>query len=126
MKLTDTFAVLTPRMDVATVPVTPTVYQELDSRFDGFRGHALVAVYTFDRDWGNWERHPNGDEIVVLLAGATDMVLRRDTGDEVVTLSAPESCVVIPRNTWHTARVREPTRMLFVTPGEGTEHADAP
>lgn len=126
MKLTDTFAVLTPRMDVATVPVTPTVYQELNARFDGFRGHAMVAVHAFDADWGNWERHPHGDEIVVLLSGAADMVLRRDAGEEVVPLREPESCVVIPRNTWHTARVREPARMLFVTPGEGTEHADAP
>jgi hypothetical protein len=29
--------------------------------------------------------------------------------------------VVVPRNTWHTARVSGTTRMLFITPGEGTE-----
>jgi hypothetical protein len=32
------------------------------------------------------------------------------------------SYVVVPKGVWHTARTSVATRMLFVTPGEGTEN----
>jgi hypothetical protein len=30
--------------------------------------------------------------------------------------------VLVPPNTWHTGKVRRSAKMLFVTPGEGTEN----
>lgn len=126
MKLQDTFAVLKPDLSVEPVPVSPTIYQELEGRFDRFEGHVLIAVHEFDADWPTWEKHPAGDEVVVLLAGCATMVLKTAAGEKVVELAEPGSCVIVPRDTWHTARVSAPTRMLFVTPGEGTENrADA-
>ena len=127
MNLTESYAVLKPNHGVEPIDVSPAIYQQLDERYNGFRGHVLVSLHAFDMPWGSWERHPHGDEIVVLLAGAAEITLRRDAGDDVVALSAPEDYVVVPRNTWHTAsRVQPGTRMLFITPGEGTEHADIP
>jgi quercetin dioxygenase-like cupin family protein len=49
-----------------------------------------------------------------------------DRGDECVRLSEPGTFVIVPKNTWHTARIHAPTRMLFVTPGEGTVNAEQP
>ena len=122
MQLQNTFAVIKPDLSVETIDVSPTLYQDLDARFDQFRSHQLVATYEFTEDWPTWERHPQGDEIVILLSGATTMVLQRDPRQELVELAAPGDYVVVPRNTWHTARVRTATRMLFITPGEGTEN----
>ncbi|MFY0665082.1 MAG: cupin domain-containing protein [Natronospirillum sp.] len=121
--LTDVFAVLKPDLSVETVNVSPTIYEELDEKFDQFRSHVLVAQYAFTEDWPTWERHPAGDEIVVLLSGKADMMLRVDGKDERVSLNQPGSYVVVPAGVWHTARVAEKTRMLFVTPGEGTENS---
>lgn len=42
-----------------------------------------------------------------------------------VRLTEPGSYVVIPRNTWHTAKTSVPTKMIFVTPGKGTDHKPA-
>lgn len=84
--------------------------------------------FRFTEDWPTWEIHPAGDELVVLLAGKVDMVLRLADGDRVVPLEH-RGAVVVPRGTWHTARVHAPSEMLFVTPGEGTENcapADVP
>jgi mannose-6-phosphate isomerase-like protein (cupin superfamily) len=122
MKLNETFAVLKPDLSVESVQVSPNIYQELDARFDNFRSHVLVSSHEFDSDWGVWERHPAGDEIVVLLSGAATLTLRKDSGDEAIDLQEPGSCVVVPRDTWHTAHVSKTTRMLFITPGEGTEN----
>lgn len=126
MKLTDIFAVLKPDLSVDAVPVSPTIYSELDEKYDNFKSHVLIASYQFESDWGVWERHPAGDEVVVLLSGRVRMVLRKASGDESVELVEPGSYVVVPRGVWHTAYVDEPTSMLFVTPGEGTENQDEP
>jgi mannose-6-phosphate isomerase-like protein (cupin superfamily) len=117
--LADRWVVLGPDLSAAEVAVTPTVYEELDR---GFRHRLLVAMHRFDADWATWEVHPHGDEVVVLMSGAAEMVFDRGGKHESVQLSAPGDYVVVPRGTWHTARVSVPTAMLFVTPGEGTEN----
>jgi mannose-6-phosphate isomerase-like protein (cupin superfamily) len=123
MKLDSTFLVINPGLSVSPVAVTPTIYEELDRHFDHFKGRLLVATYRFDADWPTWEMHPKGDEVVVLLSGAADMVLDEAGNHRVVKLSAPGEFVIVPKATWHTAKISTPTTMLFVTPGEGTENA---
>ena len=60
---------------------------------------------------------------VVLLSGDVTLVCETDHGEAPTRLSAPGDFVVVPRGVWHTARVAAgPAMMLFITPGEGTEH----
>jgi mannose-6-phosphate isomerase-like protein (cupin superfamily) len=125
-KLVETFAVLDPKLNLTPMPVTPTLYEDLDTDFAGFAGHVLISMHDFSSDWPTWERHPAGDEIVLLASGAVTLVARIDSTDQSVELSEPGSYIVIPRNTWHTARVSTPTTMIFITPGEGTENREGP
>jgi hypothetical protein len=118
--LGSTFAVLSPDGAAIPVPVTDTLYEDLDREFDGFSGRYLVSQHSFEEDWPTWEIHPAGDEFVCLLSGAVELVLERDATREISTLEAPMSFVLVPRDTWHTARVKQPSSMLFITPGEGT------
>ena len=118
--LESTFVVLNPDQSVVCVDVTPTFYEDLDRRFDGFKGRTLVSTYTFSANWPTWEIHPHGDEVVALLSGKADMVLDEGGRERIVTLDQPGAFVVVPRGTWHTARIATPTTMIFVTPGEGT------
>jgi mannose-6-phosphate isomerase-like protein (cupin superfamily) len=120
--LASTFVVLQPDQSATLVKVSPEVYEELDRRFDGFKGRTLVSSYSFDSDWPTWERHPAGDEVVCLLSGDVEMVLQREGGEEVTRLREPGAYVVVPKGTWHTARTRVPTTMLFVTPGQDTQN----
>jgi mannose-6-phosphate isomerase-like protein (cupin superfamily) len=87
---------------------------------DGSEGR-LVCVVAQDATWDSWERHPAGDEVVVLLSGRVDVVQDLDGTDHVVELH-PGHAMVNPANIWHTARVHEPGLALFITPGAGTEH----
>lgn len=121
----ETFAVLKPDQTAQAVAVSPALYASLDQDFDGFRGHSLMAVHEFSESWPTWERHPAGDEIVMLLSGSATMVLKTGEGEEAVTLETAGAYVIVPKGVWHTAKVSEPSRMLFITPGEGTENADA-
>lgn len=85
----------------------------------------LVSCFSYDKDWPSWERHPAGEEMVMLLEGEVELVLEQEGGETRVRLSGPGSFVLVPTNTWHTAKIKVPSRMLFITPGEGTENRKA-
>jgi mannose-6-phosphate isomerase-like protein (cupin superfamily) len=120
--LLGTYVVLDAGHSAARVEVTPDIWERLDRDFDNFKGRTLVARFDFAADWPTWEMHPAGDEVVVLLSGAADMVLDRAGRHEVTALTQPGEFVIVPKGTWHTARVSRPTAMLFITPGEGTRN----
>jgi mannose-6-phosphate isomerase-like protein (cupin superfamily) len=80
----------------------------------------LTAIYQFDRSTSGWEMHPLGDELLVLLSGAIDVVLDGKV-ETVVQLKGGDS-VVVPRGTWHRQIVRNPGRELAITYGRGTQH----
>ena len=121
-----TRAIFGPDMRVTLMDVSDNFFQALDEAFDGFRNHLLVSRFNFDEAWPTWEIHPEGDELVFLLNGDTDMVLATDDGEEVTRVKTPGEYILVPKNTWHTARPHRPTSMLFLTPGEGTLNAAEP
>jgi mannose-6-phosphate isomerase-like protein (cupin superfamily) len=115
-----TFVHLPDGPDATLLEVTSDFWERLVARQD-LHGGRLVSSYRFEEDWPSWERHPAGDEIVVLLSGAMDFVLDEAGVEKVVSLRGRRA-VVVPRGVWHTARVLEPSEAIFFTRGEGTEH----
>ena len=114
-------------LGVRAVPVpdfewSPEFLAGYDRTFagDGDEGR-LVSVVPQAATWNSWERHPAGEELVVLLSGRVDVIQDIDGEARVVELHSGEA-VVNPRNVWHTAIVHERGDALFVTPGRGTEH----
>jgi quercetin dioxygenase-like cupin family protein len=118
--------ILGPRAQATLKVATPTFFEELDAEFDGFARHLLICRFDFDKPWSTWEIHPRGDEFVYLLSGDVEFVLWLDGRERTVRVDNPGRYVVVPRGTWHTARPRAPTSMLFVTPGEGTRNSETP
>lgn len=118
------FPVITPRMEVQALPWTggKEFYEGLDRHFGGFENHVLVSCHEFDEPWPTWECHPMGDEIVILLSGSAKLTLLFDGGETDVALAQPGEFAIVPRGTWHTATAASNARMLFITPGEGTEN----
>ncbi|MEM9624304.1 MAG: cupin domain-containing protein [Pseudomonadota bacterium] len=118
--------IMQPTGEAVPKPFSPSFFAELETDFPDFQGHTLVMTSTYEEAWSTWEIHPHGDELVYLLEGDIDFVLHTDEGDVTLRVNEPGSYVVVPRNTWHTARPRTRTRMLFVTPGEGTRNQPEP
>jgi mannose-6-phosphate isomerase-like protein (cupin superfamily) len=120
--LASTFLRLRADASVEPLPVDDTFWQRITSgRLGTFHNEYLVSSYACDADWPTWEMHPNGDEIVCLLAGAVTFVLERGPNNEQITLTESATYLIVPKGVWHTAKVSAPSRMLFITAGEGTQ-----
>lgn len=90
---------------------------------DGAEGR-LVMRYDFTESWTGWEVHPNGDEVVLCIAGRITLVRQFPDGrEERVTLNAGDYAIN-PPGVWHTADIApgETADCLFITAGEGTGH----
>ena len=124
--LEKTFVSLGRDRRTVLMEVTDSFWPDLVSGKIGTGDGRLLSLFAFEKPWDSWEIHPNGDEIVLLLEGEAEMSLERKDGKtEIVRLEKPGSFVLIERGTWHTARTGVPTRMLFLTDGEGTENRPA-
>lgn len=88
---------------------------------DGNDGR-LCSIHTFTDDWGEWEVHPEGHELVVCLDGVLRLHQEHPDGSVgEVTLRSGEAVINDP-GVWHTADVVEgPVRAFFITAGLGTE-----
>ncbi len=108
--------------------VTPTFWQELIS--GSTRDPAIAKIRSGD----GWlvgifsmnpptraEMHPAGDEILYLVSGAIDVVLEEEGGERVIELQPGAACVV-PRGVWHRQLVHQPSELLAITYGKGTQH----
>jgi quercetin dioxygenase-like cupin family protein len=67
-----------------------------------------------------WERHPQGEEIVQIVDGATTLHLLTPEGRQSLTLGAG-MVVIVPQNTWHQFEAPEGVSVMTATP-QPTEH----
>jgi mannose-6-phosphate isomerase-like protein (cupin superfamily) len=119
--LESNYLILADGPDAQRIDVGPDFWQKIQERKDLDAGR-LVGVFRYERDWDSWEVHPAGDEIVVLLSGAVDLVLDEPGGERIVALRDRTACIV-PRGVWHTANVLGgPAEALHITRGAGTRH----
>lgn len=104
---------------VAKIPVGPDFWETVDTN-PAARG-TLVMQWVSTADWPHWEMHPHGEEVVCLIDGDVTMIFEVDGREDVVRMVSGQT-VVVPAGVWHRAIVPTPSRMLFITYGEGTQH----
>ncbi len=120
---TETYLHLGPEGTAVPLEVDESFWEKLTTGgFDHLGPGRLVSTYEFHEDWESWERHPAGEEVVMLIAGAIEFVLETDKGERKIKLDQTGQFLLVPRGAWHTANVAQAAKALFITPGEGTEH----
>ena len=84
----------------------------------GYRdGGIFIANYA---GMSEWERHPAGDELVMVLEGSTTLVLLVD-GEEVPNVLQPRQFLVVPQGLWHRFETPDGVKVMSVTP-QPSEH----
>jgi mannose-6-phosphate isomerase-like protein (cupin superfamily) len=101
---------------------TPTSSEaERDGAFARLAPYRDGAVFTAKfAGISAWERHPNGDEIVFIINGATTLHLITSEERESVSLRTGMMAIV-PKNAWHQFEAPDGVCVMTATP-EPTEH----
>ncbi|WP_293676729.1 cupin domain-containing protein [uncultured Phenylobacterium sp.] len=81
----------------------------------------LVSAFPNTEDWPQWEMHPAGEEVLVLVEGRMILILDEPGGERRVEMTPGSTCIV-PRGIWHRALVPEAGSLLTLTYGAGTQH----
>jgi mannose-6-phosphate isomerase-like protein (cupin superfamily) len=100
-------------------PETPAAEREgAFARLSPYRDGAIFAA-KFSGE-SPWERHPNGDEIVQIVDGATTLHLMTEDGPQSLSLKAG-MVAIVPQNTWHRFEAPDEVSLMTATP-QPTEH----
>jgi mannose-6-phosphate isomerase-like protein (cupin superfamily) len=118
--LDSSYVNLRPDDSATVLKIGPRFWANVHMRTDLNDGR-LVGATRQTKDWPFWERHPAGEEILILLSGELRMVLQTRRGMQRVPLKAGQT-LMVPRGLWHRAVVKKPGVLIFITPGGGTEH----
>lgn len=121
-QIEENFIVLSPDKKAFVETADATLYERIDKAYQGFKGHELISCYEFESDWSSWEIHPHGDEVVILISGAVTFILQTESGENCVELKEQGQYVIVPQGTWHTAKTPVKSKLLFITPGQDTQH----
>ena len=87
-------------------------------RIDGFTVGAPDLTGDAPHDG---EMHPDGDELLYLVSGAVTVTLELADGHRPIELGGGDA-LVVPQGIWHRITMREPGRLIHITPGP---HGDA-
>ena len=94
------------------------------TRLDGHTiGLGMVSAENMPPHAG--ERHPDGDEVLVMISGSIDVHLELDEGNKTVRVG-PGEALVVPRGVWHLIESIEPGQLVNITPGPNGEHRPLP
>ena len=118
------FVYLEQNGNARIIPGGETFWSLPESEMEKFGRGWLITEFECTEDWANWEMHPLAEEFVYVLSGDIEFHLERPEGTEVTRIVG-RGAVVVPRGMWHTAKVSQPSRMLFVTMGAETKHRAA-
>ena len=117
---TENYASLSQNGEIKTFPGGDEFWSLSAEKLNEIGESWLITEFYFKEDWQTWEMHPHGEEIVYLLSGSMDLILERDGISETIELRS-KGLVIIPEETWHTAKVFEPSNMLVITLGKETK-----
>jgi quercetin dioxygenase-like cupin family protein len=107
------------RMLRGRTPETPAAQRE--GAFARLAPYRDGAIFT-GKFAGNsaWERHPNGEEIVQIVDGATTLHVMTEDGPQSFALSAG-MIAIVPQNAWHRFEAPDGVCVMTATP-QPTEH----
>jgi mannose-6-phosphate isomerase-like protein (cupin superfamily) len=93
-------------------------------RIDGFTVGAPVLTANPPH---RGEMHPDGDELLYLIAGRIEVIIENGgtqttVGAEAAHTLSPGQAIIVPRGAWHRVNVREPSHLVHITPGPRDGH----
>ena len=96
--------------------------EEPESSIGNFSFHGCMGGVSAIRGRPPWEFHGQGDELLFILAGESELTVLEHGTRSVQNLSQGQLAIV-PRGHWHSNNAPSGVTMLWITPTEGNEHS---
>jgi mannose-6-phosphate isomerase-like protein (cupin superfamily) len=96
--------------------------REPESPIGTFPFHGCTGGVAAFKGRPPWEFHGQGDELLLILAGESQLTVLQKDSRSVWTISAGHLALV-PRGHWHSNNAPDGVTMLWITPREGNEHS---
>jgi mannose-6-phosphate isomerase-like protein (cupin superfamily) len=121
--LTKTFVHLRDGGGAETIKLTPAFWRGGGDKLDRVMG---LFAFKSSRDLhpSMEEMHPEGDEILLLVSGAMDVIVKEDGKEKSTALEAGQFAIV-PRGAWHRLVMRKPGQLLFINSRKGMQSRPA-
>jgi mannose-6-phosphate isomerase-like protein (cupin superfamily) len=114
LDLARTFVRLSNDGNIDAIPLTTAFWRGKGAAASGDRFVGIVDFSSSeDLHSSSQEVHPDGDELVVVLAGAIHVMVDDGSSETAIALDVGQAAVV-PRGMWHRLVMREPGRLLFI------------
>lgn len=97
------------------------VTEEPESPIGTFSFHGCTGGVSGFKGRPPWELHSLGDELLLVLAGQSELTVVEGANREVRTL-LPGHLAIVPRGRWHSNSAPDGVTMLWITPSDGNEH----
>jgi mannose-6-phosphate isomerase-like protein (cupin superfamily) len=95
---------------------------EPDSEIETFHFRGCTGGVSAFRGRPPWEKHGEGDELLLILAGRTQLTVLEDGVPSVQELT-PGQLAIVPSGRWHSNDAPDGVTMLWLTPAAGNEHS---
>ena len=95
-------------------------FRGLDSRANeslGSFGDANIGIGRYVAGASPWERHNNGDELLLVLDGSVAIEVLDGESSSSTTLSEGH-LFTVPKGRWHQLVAEAPVQILYISPGE--------
>jgi mannose-6-phosphate isomerase-like protein (cupin superfamily) len=99
-----------------------TLESEPDSEVGTFDFHGCTGGVSAFRGRPPWEFHSAGDELLLILAGQSQLTVIEGGNSTVRTLSVGQ-LAIIPQGHWHSNDAPDGVTMLWLTPTHGNKHS---
>lgn len=104
------------QLDLATLDAEP------QSPIGTFSFHDCTGGVTAFSGRPPWEFHGAGDELLLILAGRSELTVLAE-GERDVRMLQPGQLVIVPQGHWHSNNAFDGVTMLWITPSEGNDHS---
>jgi mannose-6-phosphate isomerase-like protein (cupin superfamily) len=99
-----------------------TLESEPDSPVGNFTFHGCTGGVAAFRGRPPWEFHGEGDELLFILAGSSELTVL-DDDQRTVRMLLPGQLALVPQGHWHSNNAPGGVTMLWITPSEGNQHS---
>ena len=96
-------------------------FGELSSRANESLGsfdRSSVGIGRYIAGSSPWEKHNNGDELLLVMDGEVRIEVLEDSGDPWAEQLKAGSLFIVPKGRWHQLTATDYANILYVSPGE--------